>query len=201
MLNRFGKKYGYNGLFPIRDDRATRLLRAHLQLLDKHEFGSPFSGTDLVHLARFIIIDQLPYQGYPAKPERRGPGFLVFMCDFDGSDVSELAQALATACPEAVHGVWQHCDGFPFEGAEAVANGGAEQLAAYLRSFQSATLLYLADQPDATVGQILRAMRMQMRFADFVAAHQGSSAKTLRADFAKLWAALEQEPDPRPGSL
>jgi hypothetical protein len=200
MLNRFGKKFGYNGLFPIKDDRATVELRAYLQQMDRHAFGSPFSSSDLIHLARFIIIDQLPFQGYPAHPEKRGAGFLVFMCDFDGRDVEDLAAALADACAEAVHEVWRHCHAFPFDQAAAVS-AGASELADYFARCQVTTLLYLADQPDATVSQILRAMWMQMRFADFVAEHRTSDAKALRANFDKLWAELKREPDPPPGSL
>ena len=67
MANQNGKKYGFTGLFPIRKGADVAALREHLRKLDGKPNGSPLSEVRAIHMARFVVIDSLAYQGVPAK--------------------------------------------------------------------------------------------------------------------------------------
>jgi hypothetical protein len=202
LPNRFGKKYGYTALFPIAGAAGCSALRDLLGRLDQHPRGSPFSDVPLIHLLRFVIFDRLPFQGYPARSESLGTAYLIVMCDFDGADLTDLADPLVRQAGDAVYEVWRHCVAFPFaERGELDLDDAADRLAAFLRRGQVETLLYLSDWPEATVGQILRAIRAQIEFADFVARYQVAEPDELKERFFRLWNDLAGRPDPLPGSL
>lgn len=200
--NRAGNKYGYTALFPIRDAANGSTLRLHLNKLGEHKNGSPFCAAPLVHLIRFIIIDQWPYEGYPAKTETLLRPYLVVMCDFDGTEVADLAKALVQHAPGAAYDVWRHCMAFPFaDRSELAEAAAADRLAHYLGRGEVGTVLYLSDQLEATVGDILKAIQVQAAFAEFVARHQLADPHRLKKEFFSRWDDLVREPVPHPGSL
>jgi hypothetical protein len=200
--NRYGTKYGYTGLFPVCDAANGLALRRHLNGLDSHPYGSPFSDVTRIHLLRFIVIDRLPFEGYPYREETLSVPYLIVMCDFDGKSVADLAGSLVCQAPGPTYEVWRHCVKFPFQTANALgAPSAATELGDYLTRGQVKTLLYLSDRPDATVPRILRSMVVQSAFSAFVADHQTANAATLKRKFVELWKTLEAKHDPHPGSL
>jgi hypothetical protein len=202
LPNRAGIKYGYTAVFPIRDAAAGSILRLHLGDLSQNPDGSPFAVATIIHLLRFIIIDRLPFEGYPAKQESLRAPYLVVMCDFDGKAVEDLARALARHAGGPVCDVWRHCAAFPFATpAELGHADAADRLAEYLRRGQIETVLYLSDQPGPTVTQILRSIQAQLAFATFVERSQTADPRGLKKDFFSLWDGLAKKPDPHPGSL
>jgi hypothetical protein len=202
LPNRFRKKYGYTALFPVCDAANGLALRRHLNGLSCHPCGSPFSDVTRIHLLRFIVIDRLPFEGYPYKKETLGAPYLVVMCDFDGESMTELAESMVLQAPKAVFDVWHHCVEFPFKTENALGDAdAADKLRDYLTRGQVTTVLYLADMPDATVPQILRSMLVQKAFSAFVADHQTADAATLKREFFRVWDGVEAKPDPHPGSL
>lgn len=202
LPNRCGVHYGYTALFPVKGERGGGPLRVHLNELDAHRHGSPFSGSTIIHLLRFMVIDRLPFEGYPAKEESLGSPYLVVMCDFDGEDVAGLADSLVREAPGAVYDVFSHCVAFPFKAKEELAGGDAKKkLADYLCRGQVETVLYLSDQPDARVGSILQAIQAQMMFAEFVEASQAMDPKYLKDKFFEFWSRLSEVKQPLPGSL
>jgi hypothetical protein len=202
LPNRCGLHYGYTALFPVEGEQGGGPLRVHLNGLDAHEHGSPFSGSTIIHLLRFIVIDRLPFEGYPAREDGLGAPYLVVMCDFDGEDVTDLARSLAKQAPEAVCDVFSHCQAFPFKApGELAGEDAAEKLAGYLRRGQVETALYLSDQPDARVGDILRGIQLQMAFATFVADSQTVPPGFLKHKFFEFWRLLSEAKQPLPGSL
>lgn len=202
LPNRCGVHYGYTALFPVGGKQGGGPLRVLLNGLDAHEYGSPFSGSTIIHLLRFIIIDRLPFEGYPAKEESLGSPYLVVMCDFDGEDVTDLARSLVEEAPAAVYDVFSHCVAFPFTAPSQLAGHNAVQdLADYLRRGQVETMLYLSDQPEARVGDVLRAIQAQMMFAEFAVASQAMEPKYLKDKFFEFWHRLSEAEQPPPGSL
>jgi hypothetical protein len=201
--NRSGTKYGYTALFPIKDAECSVELQKTLEIMGSHERGSPFSDVPLIHLARLIVWDNLPFQGYPAKTDRLEASYLIFMCDFDGSEVSELAGSLAKNAPDLVNDVWGRCCNFPFASANwtAMTGDAADRLSAYFTRYQVETSLFLSDRPDATVDEILRCIKLQVAFARFVEANQTASAKTLQNRFRTFWEKQKKSGHPVPGRL
>src|SRR5262245_40892822 len=170
MSNVNGNIYGFTGLFPIKSDADCGALRSHLRSLDDHPLGSPLSSLDIVHVARFVIIDRIAFQGEPAKHDRLSSAYLLFVCDFDGSDVDQLVTAIVTTIPETFRTIWGHCVAAPATGSAPPATS---DVIAYFRRCQMQTTLLLADQPDASVTQILRSLALTRMFAEFAQQHQG----------------------------
>ena len=198
MGNINGKKFSFTGLFPIKENADLGSLRSHLRTLDQHPNGSPLSAVRMIHMARLVIVEALPFQGEPAAFDQLRSRYLVFACAFDGDSVAALVKALADAVPDVVDAIWQHCIGFP--GLVRPVATDPDDLAGYFRRCQVDTNLFLADQPDRTVPDILRALRAKQAFAEFLEHYQGEPPARLQKGFEALWRQLASE-DPAPGSL
>ena len=197
MANQNGKKYGFTGLFPIARNRSDDL-RGYLRTLDDvttYPRGSPLSDVPIIHMARLFIVDRLAYQGTPAKFDELKSDYLVFMCEFDGGSVDPLVQAMVSNVPNHVAGIWGSCIGFP--GIQR-----CDQLSEYFERCQLTTSLFLADQPEASVSEILMALLCRQRLGEFIKQIQSNprSPEVLQQDFAQMWQSLQNE-SPRPGDL
>jgi hypothetical protein len=196
MSSRKGKKFGLTALFPIESAESAAQLRALLRSFDSHEFGSPLSALPIVHMARFIVIDHLPYQEFPAQAERLNREYLLFVCEFDGEDVGTLVGAFLEHASETLVSVWRHCAGFP-------DGRGPYAIAAYFDACQIDTNLYFVDRPDDSLEDILRALAAKRAFTDFILQVQSDdpSPEALRERFLQVWSDLESRPPPGAGSL
>jgi len=191
MANQNGAKYGFTGLFPIKADGHSTNLRALLRSLDdKHSYprGSPLSEVPIVHMARFVIIDGLPYQGTPAKLDTLKSHYLLFVCDFDGYSVDTLVQAMVHNMPRELTAIWDHCVRFP--GTQSL-----DRLAAYFEQCQLKTDLLLADQPGASVDDILMGLVYRRRFAEFIrqVQHKPRAPAVLKRGFRRMWRSLQND--------
>jgi hypothetical protein len=194
MANQNGEKYGFTGLFPINAGQ-TAALRTHLRTLDNDPLGSPLSEVSIVHMARFVVIDRLTYQGIPAKVDTLKSTYLLFACDFDGFSIDVLIGKMLKHIPDELETIWQHCIGFP-------GITSSDNLAAYFEQCQVTTNLLLADQPDATVNDILKGLTYRRRLVEFIKHVQDTQPDpaTLQGDFERMWQSL-QEVRPRAGEL
>ncbi|MCA6113013.1 hypothetical protein [Bradyrhizobium cenepequi] len=173
-------------------------MRAFLRTLDdthKYPRGSPFSHVPIVHMARLFVVDRLAYQGTPAKFDKLKSDYLAFMCEFDGESVDPLVQAMVSNIPDEVGTIWGHCLSFP-------GTRRRDQLSAYFERCQLKTTLFLADQPEASVNEILTALLCRRRLGDFIKQIQANppSPDVLRRDFREMWQSLQNQ-RPLPGDL
>src|SRR5689334_17775905 len=113
MPSQKGNKYGLTALFPIKPGEHAAQLRSYLRSLDGDVYGSPLSKVPIIHMARLAVINQMPYQGLPAKNDMLNSAYLLFLCEFDGSSADLLVQQLIREVPEQVDTIWQHCRAFP----------------------------------------------------------------------------------------
>lgn len=196
MANRNGAKYGFTALFPIGPGEHGAQLREYLRSLDGHRRGSPLSELQVVHMARLVIIDRLAYESFPAHADHLKMAYLLFMCDFDERDLVPLVNAMVRKIPGVAKDIWGHCLQFP-------GTDDADRLLTYFQKCQLKTNLFLADRPDDTVDQILRALRLRRKFGGFVVGAQQRSpaAADLQRAFLRMWQQLENSPAPEPGSL
>ena len=75
--NQNGPSYCFMNLCPIAPDAMEGQGAPLLELrrfLGSIPQGnqSPLAGVTTIHLARFVIVDNLPYEGYPQKFDRLG---------------------------------------------------------------------------------------------------------------------------------
>jgi hypothetical protein len=197
MANQNGAKYGFTGLFPIARGQSANLRVLLRSLDDKESYprGSPLSDVSIVHMARFVIIDRLTYQGTPAKVDTLKSHYLLFVCDFDGRSIDALIRAMAQNIPHQITAIWGHCVRFP-------GIGSCDRLAAYFEQCQLETNLLLADQPDASVDEILVGLMCRRRLGDFIKQVQRKSPNPvlLKRGFMRMWRSLQKDM-PRPGEL
>jgi hypothetical protein len=197
MANQNGAKYGFTGLFPIVRGQSADLRSFLRSLDDKKDYprGSPLSDVSIVHMARFVIIDRLAYQGAPAKVDTLDSHYLLFVCDFDGGSVDALIQAMVQNIPQQLTAIWGQCVRFP-------GIRSCDRLAAYFEQCQLTTNLLLADQADASVNEILMGLMCRRRLGEFIRQVQSKplNPAALKRDFKQMWQDLQNE-KPRPGEL
>jgi hypothetical protein len=190
MANQNGAKYGFTGLFPIKDGQSAALRRLLRTLDDTTTYprGSPLSEVPIIHMARLFIVDRLAYQGTPAKFDQLKSDYLLFACEFDGESVDALIRAMVSNIPNEVAAIWDHCLCFP-------GINGLDQLSRYFERCQLETTLLLADQPSASVDDILRALLTRRRFTDFIRDVQlrPRAPADLQRDFRQLWQSLQRQ--------
>jgi hypothetical protein len=196
VANQNGNKYGFTALFPIKPGESA-LLRTHLRTLDRRPCGSPLSCVSIVHMARLAIVDQMPYQGLPAKSDTLNSAYLLFLCEFDGTSADTLVQQLLQNIPGDVAAIWQHCRAFP--GTQSV-----DRLADYFARCQLKTTLFLADRPIDSVEDILRALVYKQQFSELLIWFQqqaGTLTPIQLKDRIRALRAIDAAPAPHPGSL
>ena len=196
MANRSGSVYGLTILSPIKDDPHAEVshslaIRAYLQTIP-HDQNSPLARVSSTHMARLFVMDDVIYFGMPSCEEHLAAKYLIFESNFDG-DLDTYLGRLAREAKEAVHAVWQHCEGYP--GLDDV---GA--FIAYMKKCQLTTTFYFADVNDKTVQQTLRALQTQSAVTAFIEKNQGKSPSELQKAFLTFFQALRNAPEPLPGS-
>jgi hypothetical protein len=195
MGNVNGKKYGLTSLFPILEGSHYADLRKYLRSMSSTNlFGSPLSSVPMIHMARFAILDDLAFQGLPAKRDTLASRYMLFMCDFDGSTVEHLVRAMLENIPSVLDDVWTHCRAYP-------GRGSHDALIAFFEQCQLETNLFVADRPDDEVATILRALMCKREFVGFVEAYQRGQFADPRVAFQNMWLSLRHRSAPEPGSM
>jgi len=197
MASQNGTTYGYTGLFPIAVAQSSSL-RTYLRSLDdsqRYPRGSPLSNVPIIHMARLAVIDTLPCQEMPARVDALKSHYLLFACDFDGGGVDVLIRDMVRHVPDQLTAIWGHCIRFP-------GTPSCDLLAAYFERCQLETNLFLADQPQASVDDILMGLMCRRRLGDFMRQlqHKPRDPAVLKRGFQLLWRSL-QSVRPLPGEL
>ncbi|MCA9221149.1 MAG: hypothetical protein KDA71_12535 [Planctomycetales bacterium] len=199
MPNRSGQAYGLTALSPIiRDTGRTPAheteIREFLGSLDREE-NSPFSKIPTMHLCRWTVIDDVPYQAHPAHEEHLKSKYLMFTANFDGDRDTTLA-LMAEHIPDTLNAIYRHCVGF-----EPVGVGNSQAFCRYIARCQITTSLFFADYPDARLSDVLRALQLQREFVPTMARLQGQSPAQVQQQFLAFAERMQNAPIPRPGTM
>jgi hypothetical protein len=197
MPNTSGKAYGLTLLAPILRDRAApgrrvAQVREALAALPTGK-DSPFARMGEHHFVRFVVIDAVPFENYPAAVDYLSSAYLLMTSDFNGS-LPDYLRRLIETIPDTIDKIFDHCAGFP--GVKDLA-----RFVAYIESCQITTTLLFADQPDSDVPQVLRALDAQRRFIRFVEESQGATNDILQQSFRRFVAEWKSAPTPAPATL
>ena len=144
-----------------------------------------------MHFARWVVIDgvRLGYDGAPRWPTRLGSDYLLYGADLarplmgtDRLPESFFRSLVAHMRPEC-QAVWSHCWGFP--GLDDV-----DAFVKYLRVSQIEVDLYFAAFPDLTPAEIMNALEVRTKLAEFVLRKQpalasGAANAQLQAAYLK----------------
>lgn len=191
MPNEAGRAYGLTTLCPIRsgaeaprEGHSARsfaaMTRDALQALNESAH-SPMAQVPETYLCRFMVLDNVAYQGKPAKLDRLRSSYLVFVADLHAGADSEAGlqrylQGMWQHAGSMVKDVWQHCVGF-----EAVSD--AASFAAYIKRCQVETTFYFNGSTDDPLAEQLKALYLKQAFSHFAYENQGKSGGELRAAF------------------
>jgi hypothetical protein len=200
MANTADRAYGLTILSPIApglsDDCVPHDLAIRRELLALDSLPeSPFAEMPTTHLARWVVIGSLPYEGIPAIVDSLATKYLLFTSNFDGA-LDEYLEMMRTRMPDAVTRVWSHCVAFP-----GVANRGV--FANYMKKCQVETSFFFGAYTKHSLDDVLRALDAQRRMAAFIAENQErqSAPAELQRAFSELVGTLESAPTPRPGTI
>lgn len=207
MSNRFGQAYGLTLLSPILCDADANGLPQEVSLRrELRELNalpeSPFAEVPTTHLARWVLIDDAPFEGARAEIDHLASKYLIFTSNFDaGTSDDDTAlgnylELLRTKIPGTIESLYRHCIGFP-----GVKDAAAFQ--GYMKRCQVPTSFLFGAYKQDSVEAVLRALDAQRRMGEFVAAQQAkrSPPAQLQQDFNAFMAGLHAARPPRPGTL
>ena len=172
-----GQAYALSVLAPIADGRADAL-QAHLEALGEGD-ASPLARVPGTHIARWVVIPDVIYQGPgQRKRDRLGPR-LLFSSNHDG-DIGAYLEGLRTGMGADADAIWGHCRGYPGH-----ADGPA--FAAWMRAHMLEAALFFAAYGGMTVEQVKDNLARRRALLELVIAGQGMPPDDLKARFMETF--------------
>jgi hypothetical protein len=172
-----GQAYALTVLAPIADGRE-RELTAHLEGLGEGA-ASPLARVPRTHIARWVVIDDVVFQGEgQPKRDRMGPR-LLFSSNFDGG-LDAYLEGLRTGMGADADAIWGHCRGYP-------GHEDGPAFAAWMRAHQLEAALFFAAYGGQTVDQVHANVADRRRLLDFALQAQGLPAADLKAGFMEAF--------------
>jgi hypothetical protein len=178
MPNINGQAYALTVLTPIISGQESAL-QEYLENLGGGA-QSPLEKTGTTHLARWVIIPQLVYEGEPQKPDSLKSQYLLFESNFDGADLDAYLAILIRTMPAECDAIWRHCVGYP-----GVAD--LDKFKAYIRHNQINATFFVAAYPLATVADVRQSLAFREKFTSFVVSGQNLDAAALQNAFQKTF--------------
>jgi hypothetical protein len=175
--NRFGQATALTVITPVMAGHLAPLA-ASLDTLGGGE-ASPLARVAGTHFARWVIMDDVVFEGGRQKRDRLAAPRLLFTSNFDGG-LAPYLEALRAGTGEAADAIWGHCAGYPGreDGAAWAAWFGAHQLDCSL---------FFAAYGTQTVDQVRADLAARDALRSFALAHRGTPPAELRARFAEVF--------------
>ena len=175
-----GQAYALTVLTPILDGHVQELTE-HLDALPEGA-GSPLARVPGTHLARWVVIDQVKYQGHAQRHrDALRASRLLFTSNFDGP-LEPYLEALRTGLAEDADAVWRHCRGYPGHRDRA-------GFARWLRAHELEAALFFAAYGTQTLEQVHANLDKRARLIEFALEAQGLEPEALKARFQERFAA------------
>lgn len=168
-----GQAYALTVVTPILRGHESALSR-HLDALPSRD-GSPLARVPGTHFARWVVMDNLVYEGGSQRREHLKAGRLLFTSNFDGQ-LGPYLELLRTGLGEDADAIWKHCAGYP--GHEDAAG-----FATYMRRHQVGSSMFFAAYGEQPVEQVRTNLAQRRRLIEFALRTQGMEAGALQAAF------------------
>jgi len=172
-----GQAYALSVLTPILDGHADEL-RAHLEGLEEGA-ASPLARVPGTHIARWVVIDDVIYQGAGQRKRDTLTPRLLFSSNFDG-EMGAYLEGLRTGMAGDADAIWSHCRGYPGH-----ADGPA--FAAWMHAHVLEAALFFAAYGGMTVDQVNSNLERRRRLLDLVLDGQGLPPAELKARFMEAF--------------
>lgn len=177
--NTSGGAYGLTLLCPIinssqNNESYAEILRHYLENLPT-DGKSPMAKVPNTYLARFYVLNDVFYQGYPAKEEHLKSKYLVFSSNFHGDRDTYLKNMWQTAETD-VKQIWQYCVAF-----DEVKT--TEDFISYIKKCQIDNNLFFNGSNGDPLAEQLKALYLKQEFTRFAYENQGLEAAELQKNF------------------
>jgi len=137
----------------------------------------PFARMPMVHMARFLIIDEIPVQMGNEKSGQLASKYLLFIAELDGDrDTFLKAFFNVNTYNDVAIEVFGKCIGFPSECQE-------HQFLRYIKQYEIESTLPYAAYPSVTQPQVQNMLSLRNDLTNFIANHQVSSPQELYDDW------------------
>lgn len=185
LSNRVDETYMLMTLCPIKMDRGSSLQSRIREVFDKLGEGdaSPFRRVPGLHFCRFVIIYDLPHEGYPTKRDHLNSPYLMMSADIAG-DWEVCIKSMLTEVRQTMHDVFVNCVGYP-------GVGDSTAFLDYLKKCQIDASFAFGAYPQASLYEVRSALDVQKRFREFVLQSQTLPPEKLQEEFLKFINQLE----------
>ena len=187
MPNSSGRAYGLTTLCPLENDSQddqsyAALIKGRLRALPLDE-NSPFAGVPNTYLCRMFVLDDVFFEGHPAREDHLKSKYLVFIAELHG-DLDTYLHGLWTRAESSVRSLWQFCIGFGDV-------HDAKSFVRYIKKCQVETTFYFNGSNDEPLAEQLKALYVKQELAKFAHAQQGKDATTLQRAFREFIERIE----------
>jgi hypothetical protein len=172
-----GQAYALSVLAPILDGHEVELA-AQLDQLGEGD-DSPLARVPGTHIARWVVIGDVVYQGAGQRKRDRLAPRLLFSSNHDG-DVGAYLERLRTGMAEEADAIWGHCRGYP-------GHQDGPAFAAWMRSHMLGAALFFAAYGGMTVEQVQANLDRRRRLIELALDAQGLPAADLKARFMETF--------------
>ena len=195
MANTAGNAYGLTALIPIKNGVSDgvsfdKQVRDLLQQWPKHS-ESPMAKVPNTYLCRFYLLNDVFFQGYPAKEEHLKSKYLVYETNFHG-DLETYLRAAWECAEQDWQSLLRHCVAF-------TKVGSAADFVDYIKRCQINNNLYFNGSNDKSLAEQLKALFLKQSLSHFCFFTQGFQqegelgAKRLQYAFAKYQAYVQPD--------
>lgn len=175
--NRSGQAYSLTVLAPILPGHADDLA-GHLDTLAGLH-ASPLARVPGTHFARWVVIDDVVYEGPPQKRDHLSAPRLLFTSNFDG-ELAPYLEGMRTGMGTDADAIWSHCAGYPGHEDDAA-------WAPWFDAHQIDSSLFFGAYGDRTVQQVLGSLDARSKLRQFALDHRGTPAAELQTRFLEVF--------------
>ena len=174
-----GQAYALTVLAPILDGHLQPLTE-HLDALPDGA-ASPLARVPRTHLARWVVIDDVKFQGAgQRKRDRLSTSRLLFTSNFDG-DLDGYLEGLRTGMANDADAIWSHCAGYP-------GHHDGPGFKRWMKDHQLEAALFFGAYGAHTVEQVHHDVEVRNRLIAFALEAQALDAVALKARFQETFA-------------
>lgn len=147
----------------------------------------PFSDTTAVHMARFLVIDEMPVQMGNERSGRLDYKYLLFIAELDGDRDSFLDELFETR-EVLVREIWGKCIAFP-------ETCDKQKFKQFIDKYELKTTLPFSAYAGTSQPEVTRMLSNRRKLTDFIVSNQTRSA----ADLHEAWQQFRENDYEPPG--